>query len=122
MTKQIKSAWVGSATQELVTFLTISEPHEKNPLKEMMRDLCADFEHYPARSIKSLQRLSGNTVEQSLKQNTNGELTCDDTEKVNILNSFFTNVFTHKNTNYILILEKLSCELLYRICVFLNRW
>ena len=33
--------------------------------------------------------------------NSNGELTCDNTEKANILNSTFTSVFTRENTKYI---------------------
>ena len=37
--------------------------------------------------------------------NSNEELTCDDTEKANILNNTFTSVFTRENTKYIPTLD-----------------
>ena len=88
----------------------IRATQEKNELKEMRRNLCADFEHDLARNIKSNPRAfwkySGTKLKAMSKLgdllHSNGELTCDDTEQANILNNTFTSVFTHENTKYTL--------------------
>ena len=75
----------------------------------MTRNLCADVEHDLARNIKynpkAFWRYSGTRLKAKSKLgdllNSNGKLTCDDTEKANILNSTFTSVFTRENTKYI---------------------
>ena len=72
----------------------------------MTRNLCAVFEHDLVRNIKSNRKAfwkySGTKGKAKSKLgdllNSNRELTCDDTEKANILNSTFTSVFTHENT------------------------
>ena len=79
----------------------------------MTRNLCADLEHDLAKNIKynpkAYWKYSGTKLKAKSKLgdllNSNGELTCDDTEKVNILNSTFTSVFTRENTKYIPTLD-----------------
>ena len=100
MAKQDKRTWLGNATQKLETLLATSE------LKEMTRNLSADFEHDLARNMKHnpnvVWKYSGTNLKAKSKLgdllNCNGELTCDDTEKANIINSTFTSVFTRENT------------------------
>ena len=87
----------------------IRATQEKNELKEMTRNLCADFKLDLARNIKcnptAFWKYSGTKLKAKSKLgdllNSNGELTCDDNEKANILNSTFTSVFTRENTKYI---------------------
>ena len=75
----------------------------------MTRNLYADFEHDLARNIKSTPKAFWKYSVTKLKAkyklgdllNINGELTCDDTETDNILNSSFTSVFTRGNTKHI---------------------
>ena len=91
----------------------IRATQEKNELKEMTRNLCADFEHDLAINIKyntkAFWKYSGTKLKAKYNLgdllNSNGKLTCDDTEKVNILNSTFTSVFTRENTIYIPTLD-----------------
>ena len=79
----------------------------------MTRNLCADLEHDLARNIKYNPKAFWKYSRTKLKAksklgdllNSNGELTCDDTEKANILNSTFTSVFTRENTKYIQTLD-----------------
>ena len=79
----------------------------------MTRNLYADFEHDLSRNIKynpkALWKYSGTKLKGKSKLgdllNSNGELTCDATEKANILNSTFTSVFTRQNTKYIPTLD-----------------
>ena len=79
----------------------------------MTSNLCADFEHDLARNIKynpkAFWKYSGTKLKAKSKLgdllNSNVELTCDNTEKDNILNSTFTSVFTRENTIYIPTLD-----------------
>ena len=91
----------------------IRATQEKNELKEMTRNVCADFEHVQARNImhnpKAFWKYSETKFKAKSKLgdllNSNGELTCDDTEKTNILYSTFTSVFTREITKYIPTLD-----------------
>ena len=91
----------------------IRATQKKTELKEMTRNLCADFEHNLATNIKynpkAFWKYSGTKFKAKSKLrdllNSNGELTCDDTERANILNSTFTSVFTRENTKYIPTLD-----------------
>ena len=79
----------------------------------MTRNLCTDFEHDLARNIKhnpkAFWKYSGTKLKAKSKLgdllNSNGELTCDDTEKADILNITFTSAFTCENTKYIPTLD-----------------
>ena len=86
----------------------IRATQEKNQLKEMNRNLRANFEHDLARNInfnpKAFWKYNGTKFKAKSKLgdllNSNRELTCDDTEMDNILNSTFTSVFSRENTKY----------------------
>ena len=82
---------------------------EKNEFITMTRNLCRDFERKLACSLNENPKDFWRYCKSKLKnksglgdmQQVNGNLTSDDREKAELLNTYFTSVFTREDTSVI---------------------
>ena len=83
----------------------IRATNDKNEFKEMVRNLCRDFEHKLATNLKHNPKAFWRYCNTKLKSRSKlgdletptGNLTSDDTTKAELLNQYFASVFTNED-------------------------